>query len=1619
MEEYNFQEDYLIQQIVPKIDIFFTKNQILNKSNLKEFILILNSPNLVGNDNLESFWEEISKNSKDNNLSKELVTKNIKEYIHNHSEEIFQKKTSFKDSVAKFIQRPVKLIEDIDVDNELMFEFYLLLATLEFTNSQDVSLSSIENALSEYKFINLTKDAINDLLQELLQEKEKIESFKKYYYLEIMEKMSIEYNEYQLEKISLRKINFSEKDLERPELKDFINLDTFVKILKIISDSVLICHQKNIEDIKNNDLNRNFLVLVNNMKLYFYEILRIYNEQRQKFDHFVSLNDSKITILKQQNKDLEIQLREKYNDKILNDLYDEIKALNGEINSEKDKNDVLSKENQKLKQEISNTTNQIYENELTIQEMQRIQKENEGKIISLNKEKELQSKTYKKIHDELNTYLLKEMQKKEELNKAVEKMNLDNNLRYLVNMEKADIIDSFNKKYKDFISIDKDNKYLKNKINELEKSRQKNEEEIDDLKEKNNSLNKKNEILQKEIENSKKENNDQDEDGFSLNNLIDDKVDKEDYDQLEYLLNEEKEKNAKMKKNIDELNEKISQKEEDIIRSKNKINSQENLIKENEKQINNLKEELNKTNDKYNELQNKYEIMMTKIEEDERKLKNSIENLNLSEKYQQLINKEKIELIKLIIDKDSFINKIEEENSGNKNEIKDLNNLKQELNEEINKNKITINNLNKKIINLENELKEINSEKSKLHKIINEKDEELKKEKEEKENLDKNLLNEKNKNELLFQENNNLKNEIITHKENISKIDNELSLLKNKFKEKEEQINSLTKEKEILNANYKVLLDKYNEQLAQLANTKQKEEITSIAIQNLNLTGDYIKLANMSTDQLISLIIEKDKYLKIIEDLNKELNEKIEKINKEKNSLEEECNKLKLNIVNLEKNNSLSNQEKENLNKDLEKIKIEKNNLISDLQKEKTLKENYIKEVETLKEEIKELNYKINILKIDNQKLIDENNSKDEIITKLENNISSMETKINDIEKQNSDLSSKNKELTDKLNIEIEKIKNLDLKEKSELDSISKLNLSNEYQFLSNKNKAYLISLIIEKDNLNQKLHKEKNELINKISDLEKNKIELEKNMADFEAKNNTLNNKIKNLDNEINSIKKENENLIKEKTELNNLLKEEKKLLEKMKYSNDLLNKENTKIDILTKENKKLSEEIKNQKDTIDKIKNELLEKEKNLEEKENINNNLTKEIDSLNSQYNFLLNKYNNQNLILQNKEKAKEEALKNIEEKYNYLKDLPIEELIKIIIEKDKVDINYQEDIKNIKAENSNLKQRIEEYLNKYNESKNENQKLINERDDYKNKYNKLLEDIVKQNKERKIFKNNLLAIITNTQFNLKKQIKKDNKNRNYQEEKNYDYLCLRTEMKIVSNFKDSVYDGKTVFTESIKFVIDQKKNTCNSIVFITMEYFYLFSENYKLAFSQPLSELSLFYISETSNYVSLIFQRTENIVFETFRVLELVNFMKLIQARKKSLLFQIISEPYLYIQPKEKIKKNYIESLYYGKAYFSGSFIKQFKGVFKKEGERFGVLCEIGLIILDSPTGEPKEIINLMFAEISRFNTKEGNNGLSIFVKDSIHKLVFDNDKIRNEWESKINTWKKNNEVLTKF
>ena len=273
MSENKVKEEKLVKRLIPKITEYFKNHESLDKDKLKEFMEFIDL-SILDENNKESFWRELSKSSNGKKIQKILLVKNLTEYIHNHSQELFQPEASLVSNVTQFLERPVKLIDDIDSENESMYEFYRLLATIEYSNSQSIPLYSLENIVKEYNFIKLNKEQIKEIIEELL--KEKSTSIKKYDYLEIMEKMNKEY-QFKLKDMAQKKLIFTDEELDKPELETFIYLLTFINILLKLSDSVIICHEKNIQGVKNNEVlnceyfNRTFNVLINNMKLYFYK----------------------------------------------------------------------------------------------------------------------------------------------------------------------------------------------------------------------------------------------------------------------------------------------------------------------------------------------------------------------------------------------------------------------------------------------------------------------------------------------------------------------------------------------------------------------------------------------------------------------------------------------------------------------------------------------------------------------------------------------------------------------------------------------------------------------------------------------------------------------------------------------------------------------------------------------------------------------------------------------------------------------------------------------------------------------------------------------------------------------------------------------------------------------------------------------------------------------------------------------------------------------------------------------------------------------------------------------------------------------------------------------------
>ena len=525
--------------------------------------------------------------------------------------------------------------------------------------------------------------------------------------------------------------------------------------------------------------------------------------------------------------------------------------------------------------------------------------------------------------------------------------------------------------------------------------------------------------------------------------------------------------------------------------------------------------------------------------------------------------------------------------------------------------------------------------------------------------------------------NNEFKNEALAYKNN---------LYKNQIKDLEFQIDDLKSTITVLEKT----LDDSNKQIDELQGNKNN--ISNIESKNYINLNNELKKINNNLQQKIKLN-----------------DSKIENCNKENLMLKQENIKYKLKIS--ENNNELIKQ-KEYINKLENEIKEKKEN---------------IEEIKNKKNNI-DNNEKVNYLKI-----IEEN--KKDILLK-EKNINELNEKINN---QNKDYTIKIKNLNEKNNILSQNLidKEAEIKNlinKNELQNNEILNLKNiinnnekdskikEYENKINNNKQII-------DNLNDLLNKEKNnnneknELINKykneINELNRKKDDnnnilndnniLINNLKEEKMK---LNDEIVQLKNKI-SVIEEEKNDIQKNNELNNNDKNEEiekiknELDEKNKYINELRNKVinlesqydklKLKEDNIIIENESLSKELNIYKNKCDKLQidynlnNYNLSKELNeLNKKYNIINEESKQINELKIEKEKMLQKIieykNNEELNMQ-QIKALKEHIKEIEKKKNNISDIDIFEGNDDAIEEyNKMRILYEEQLnKNKELEN----------------------------------------------------------------------------------------------------------------------------------------------------------------------------------------------------------------------------------------------------------------------------------------------------------------------------------------------
>ena len=230
-------------------------------------------------------------------------------------------------------------------------------------------------------------------------------------------------------------------------------------------------------------------------------------------------------------------------------------------------------------------------------------------------------------------------------------------------------------------------------------------------------------------------------------------------------------------------------------------------------------------------------------------------------------------------------------------------------------------------INTKNNL--LNEEKSILENKLNGQKEEIEKK------YDKKLKKVTEKYEKIKEENEELKKEIEKIKneknqinDNLILLNNQISLFENNKNEIEKKYNNLEKENQQLNKNYSDLLNRFNEKLFKEKTELEKEKEFKENFKSLNIAEEQKNLINMHPEELISYIIERDKYNKNLEELNKKFKEELENYNNIKFKLEEDRNKLKVENTTLNRNKEELMIKINELNNELDEYKLGKKNTL-------------------------------------------------------------------------------------------------------------------------------------------------------------------------------------------------------------------------------------------------------------------------------------------------------------------------------------------------------------------------------------------------------------------------------------------------------------------------------------------------------------------------------------------------------------------------------------------------------------------------------------------------------------------------------------------------------------------
>ena len=510
----------------------------------------------------------------------------------------------------------------------------------------------------------------------------------------------------------------------------------------------------------------------------------------------------------------------------------------------------------------------------------------------------------------------------------------------------------------------------------------------------------------------------------------------------------------------------------------------------------------------------------------------------------------------------------------------------------------------------------------------------------------------------------------------------------------------------------------------------------------------------------------------------------------------------------------------------------------------------------------------------------------------------------------------------------------------------------------------------------------------------------------------------LQNIYDELHDFKNQNENLQNEIINLKNELKENKiKLID---YENKFNLLEKNKNDLILKYNR-----LEKEKEILDNHYNKLLgefnskifieqqEKDKKKEELEKMNHNLTEE----------------QKNLIAMNKETLTSYMI----ERENYCNQLEeINKGLKKQIEDfEKKQENFETELSNLKSENNTLKLQNDNL-------KEQNEDLNRDLDSYKIGKNNLLSSLLKDDEDVNNKSNNLinLNLINNNNKNnsnktiikqnltpiyIKYSYRKDISKKNIRKE-NFDYLGLKMEEIILQQLEDDYFNPNSTlcFSELIKY-LDQDKNQTECILFITQSFYYFFNTTaYEKCFSIPIKNLKTINASTNNNIISLTFENGEIVIFEIFRILEIIKFFKTLSAIQKEINYTININDYNNQNFDKNKKKNYSNSPYFGNVIISGYMKKQYDNILQKSFlKRFVALTNLGLIVLDEPQGKPLEIINPLFSVIEEFNYKK-EYCFELTIGKIKHIFSVKNNNLRKRWKDELEKWTLsiyNDEIVT--